>query len=361
MVISPNGSCCGTPLMPTRMKPTYSSRPGNERHKVAIPATSRPGRGAARSANPSATTIKPRTTDAAFAPGFTSAPDAVEGDPWHQRAEDDRGPAGHGQQRILGLRRYGRAVFYPQLPSRRRLGPRRIRLPAGRSHPSSRCRRPAGRRIEPPCPGSHLARIPLGPRRGVRSAPASAGTAAGARLPGGEKLLTPPLDPVEVALLSGRCHLPSLVCGSYDAALTGPGSGSVRSVGNVFSGQALILKSGKAGRRSRTDRLGNYVEHGWGRAVSWDDSGARTGPHEIGLIAKIAARNDDDAARRLYRKYRMELFRFGVHVLHDQGLAEEMVQETFIKFCRQAGQLRRQAEARCGAGCSRSPSRPPTT
>jgi len=70
--------------------------------------------------------------------------------------------------------------------------------------------------------------------------------------------------------------------------------------------------------------------------VSWSDSGARTGPHEIGLIAKIAAKNDDDAARRLYRKYRMELFRFGVHVLRDQGLAEEMAQETFIKFCQQA-------------------------
>jgi RNA polymerase sigma-70 factor (ECF subfamily) len=56
----------------------------------------------------------------------------------------------------------------------------------------------------------------------------------------------------------------------------------------------------------------------------------------MGLIARIATRNDDGAARRLYRKYRMELFRFGVHVLHDQGLAEEMVQETFIKFCQQA-------------------------
>ena len=71
--------------------------------------------------------------------------------------------------------------------------------------------------------------------------------------------------------------------------------------------------------------------------MAWNDSGARTGPHEIGLIAKIAARSDDDAARRIYRKYRMELFRFGVHVLRDQGLAEEMVQETFIKFCQQAG------------------------
>ncbi|MGH3841346.1 MAG: RNA polymerase sigma factor [Gemmatimonadales bacterium] len=70
--------------------------------------------------------------------------------------------------------------------------------------------------------------------------------------------------------------------------------------------------------------------------MSWDDSGARTGPHEIGLIADIAARSDDDAARRLYRKYRMELFRFGFHVLHDEGLADEMVQETFVKFCQQA-------------------------
>ncbi len=74
--------------------------------------------------------------------------------------------------------------------------------------------------------------------------------------------------------------------------------------------------------------------------TSWDDSGARTGPHEIGLIAKIAATSDDDAARRLYRKYRKELFRFGFHVLHDQGLAEEMMQETFIKFCQQAPNYR---------------------
>jgi RNA polymerase sigma-70 factor, ECF subfamily len=71
--------------------------------------------------------------------------------------------------------------------------------------------------------------------------------------------------------------------------------------------------------------------------VSWTDSGTPTGPHEINLVARIASRNDDDAARRLYRKYRMELFRFGVHVLNDQGLAEEMVQETFIKFCQRAG------------------------
>ena len=73
---------------------------------------------------------------------------------------------------------------------------------------------------------------------------------------------------------------------------------------------------------------------GWD--VSWSDSGARSGPHEIGLIAQNAARNDAEAARRLYRKYHKELLRFGVHVLHDHGLAEEMVQETFIRFCQRA-------------------------
>ena len=32
----------------------------------------------------------------------------------------------------------------------------------------------------------------------------------------------------------------------------------------------------------------------------------------------------------------MELFGFGFHVVHDQGLAEEMVQETFNTFCQRA-------------------------
>jgi hypothetical protein len=118
-------------------------------------------------------------------------------------------------------------------------------------------------------------------------------------------------------------------------------SGSVRSVSGFFSGQTFIQKIWEKSAGKRTDRLGRCVviSGGVGVAVSWtdNDSGARTGPHEIGLIAKIAARSDNDAARRLYRKYRMELFRFGVHVLHDEGLAEEMVQETFVKFCQRAG------------------------
>ncbi len=70
--------------------------------------------------------------------------------------------------------------------------------------------------------------------------------------------------------------------------------------------------------------------------MPWSDSGARTGPHEMGLLARLAFRKDDEAARRLYRKYHRELFRFGCHVLHDEGLADEMVQETLIKVCQRA-------------------------
>ena len=92
-------------------------------------------------------------------------------------------------------------------------GPRRIRLPAGRSRPSSRCRRPAGRRIEPRCPGSHLVCTALGPRRDIRSAPVPAGPAVGARLPVGHELSRPALGPVEVARCSCGCHFVSLVCG----------------------------------------------------------------------------------------------------------------------------------------------------
>lgn len=145
--------------------------------------------------------------------------------------------------------------------------------------------------------------------------------------------------PQPVALLSGsRCHFPSLVCGSYDTALMGPGNGSVRWVREFFPGQTPHTRESERDRPAqRTDRVGNSVDHGWGLVVAWDDSGARTGPHELGLIADIAARGDDEAARRLYRKYHMDLFRFGFHALHDEGLADEVVQETFVKFCRRAG------------------------
>src|ERR1700722_13173762 len=68
--------------------------------------------------------------------------------------------------------------------------------------------------------------------------PAASREKPGARgLPGGEKRLAPQLDPVEIARSRCRRHLPSLVRGCYDAAVTGPGGQSVRWIGDVFSGQ----------------------------------------------------------------------------------------------------------------------------
>ena len=67
-----------------------------------------------------------------------------------------------------------------------------------------------------------------------------------------------------------------------------------------------------------------------------EPSPTRISEEEAQLLGQITGQ-DDDAARRLYHKYRSELFRFGVSVLRDQRLAEEMVQETFIKLVQQEG------------------------
>ncbi len=165
-----------------------------------------------------------------------------------------------------------------------------------------------------------------GTRRSAAALAAMAKAACTSAWPGRSRFLEGlvPLDP-PWSVVPMTLHLRDL------------GAGRFARLACFFRGRPLILRIW-ASRSRRSEPIGREFVRTWvgGLAVSWSDSGARTGPHEIGLIANIAAKGDDDAARRLYRKYRMELFRFGVHVLHDQGLAEEMVQETFIKFCRQA-------------------------
>ncbi len=43
--------------------------------------------------------------------------------------------------------------------------------------------------------------------------------------------------------------------------------------------------------------------------------------------------------RELYRRYAKNLYRFGLHMLGDGGLAEEMVQESFQRLWRSAGRF----------------------
>jgi len=65
----------------------------------------------------------------------------------------------------------------------------------------------------------------------------------------------------------------------------------------------------------------------------------RIAAEEAGLVAQIAHGEVDAPVGELYRRYSKRLYRFGVQVLGDGGLAEEMVQETFVRLWRTAGRF----------------------
>jgi RNA polymerase sigma-70 factor (ECF subfamily) len=67
------------------------------------------------------------------------------------------------------------------------------------------------------------------------------------------------------------------------------------------------------------------------------DAEARIAAQEAQLIVQIADGAIEEPMRELCRRYERNLYRFGVHVLGDGGLAEEMVQEIFQRLWRSAG------------------------
>lgn len=69
------------------------------------------------------------------------------------------------------------------------------------------------------------------------------------------------------------------------------------------------------------------------------DAQARSAAEEVQLISQIADGNVEEPITELYRRYAKSLYRFGFHVLGDDGLAEEMVQETFQRLWRTAGRF----------------------
>ena len=60
---------------------------------------------------------------------------------------------------------------------------------------------------------------------------------------------------------------------------------------------------------------------------------------DAGLVAQIAAGDIEEPVAELYRRYGSRLYRFGVQLLGDGGLAEELVQECFVRLWRTAGRF----------------------
>lgn len=71
--------------------------------------------------------------------------------------------------------------------------------------------------------------------------------------------------------------------------------------------------------------------------MSLDDAEAHIAAQEVQMVAQIADGNIEEPMTELYRRHAKNLYRFGLHMLGDDGLAEEMVQESFQRLWRSAG------------------------
>jgi len=67
-------------------------------------------------------------------------------------------------------------------------------------------------------------------------------------------------------------------------------------------------------------------------AIASDASAAE----EAALVARVAAGDSGDPMVALYQRYGSRLYGFGLRLLGDQGMAEDMVQETFVRLWRGA-------------------------
>jgi RNA polymerase sigma-70 factor (ECF subfamily) len=60
---------------------------------------------------------------------------------------------------------------------------------------------------------------------------------------------------------------------------------------------------------------------------------------EAALVARLAAGDHREPLAELYGLYGRRLYGLGLHLLHDPGLAEELVQDTFVRLWRSAGRF----------------------
>jgi RNA polymerase sigma-70 factor (ECF subfamily) len=71
-------------------------------------------------------------------------------------------------------------------------------------------------------------------------------------------------------------------------------------------------------------------------AATGPDTRKRDGDEAV-LVARLAAGDRDSALAALYDAYGSRIYRLGLLVLGDSGLAEDLVQETFVRLWRSAG------------------------
>jgi RNA polymerase sigma-70 factor, ECF subfamily len=65
-------------------------------------------------------------------------------------------------------------------------------------------------------------------------------------------------------------------------------------------------------------------------------AGERVVAEEAELLGLVAAGNRDEPLVELYRRYERRLYGLGLQLLGDRGLAEDLVQETFLRLWRSA-------------------------
>jgi RNA polymerase sigma-70 factor, ECF subfamily len=65
----------------------------------------------------------------------------------------------------------------------------------------------------------------------------------------------------------------------------------------------------------------------------------RAAVQEAALLARLAAGDRDEPLIELYERYARRIYGLGLHLLRDPGLAEELVQETFVRVWRSSARF----------------------
>src|SRR6202161_3524160 len=73
-----------------------------------------------------------------------------------------------------------------------------------------------------------------------------------------------------------------------------------------------------------------------GSLVGAEDDRAR---EDVQLVSRIAGGDLGEPMEELYRRYAGKLYWFGLHLLGNAGLADELVQECFLRLWRTAGRF----------------------